>query len=111
MFTAFPILYPSGLLLGANPVFLAGAILSGAIFGYNVGPISDTTIASVSTQTYTRKEGTADVAGAVASRMRYALVAALAATVCFAIFGGSGAETNAAEGRGHSGAVQQSQRA
>ena len=97
MFTAFPILYPSGLLLGANPVFLAGAILSGAIFGVNVGPISDTTIASVSTQTYTRKEGTADVAGAVASRMRYALVAALAATVCFAIFGGSGAETNAAE--------------
>lgn len=92
MFTAFPILYPSGLLLGANPVFLAGAILSD-----NVGPISDTTIASVSTQTYTRKEGTADVAGAVASRMRYALVAALAATVCFAIFGGSGAETNAAE--------------
>ena len=97
MFTAFPILYPSGLLLGANPVFLAGAILSGAIFGDNLAPISDTTIASVSTQTYTRKEGTADVAGAVASRMRYALVAALAATVCFAIFGGSGAETNAAE--------------
>lgn len=97
MFTAFPILYPSGLLLGANPVFLAGAILSGAIFGDNVGPISDTTIASVSTQTYTRKEGTADVAGAVASRMKYALIAALAATVCFVIFGGSGAETNAAE--------------
>lgn len=44
MFTAFPILYPSGLLLGADPVFLAGAILSGAIFGDNVGPISDTTI-------------------------------------------------------------------
>ena len=97
MFTAFPILYPSGLLLGANPVFLAGAILSGAIFGAHEGPISATTIASVSTQTYTRKEGTADVAGAVASRMRYALVAALAATVCFVIFGGSGAETNAAE--------------
>lgn len=92
MFTAFPILYPSGLLLGANPVFLAGAI-----FGDNVGPISDTTIASASTQTYTRKEGTADVAGVVGSRMKYALVAALAATVCFVIFGGSGAETNAAE--------------
>lgn len=97
MFTAFPILYPSGLLLGANHVFLAGAILSGAIFGDNVGPISDTTIASASTQTYTRKEGTADVAGVVGSRMKYALVAALAATVCFVIFGGSGAETNAAE--------------
>ena len=80
MFTAFPILYPSSLLLGANPVFLAGAILSGAIFGDNVGPISDTTIASVSTQTYTRKEGTAENP---AEKKK--------------IFGGSGAETNAAE--------------
>ena len=34
----------------ADPVFLAGAILSGAIFGDNVGPISDTTIASATTQ-------------------------------------------------------------
>ena len=62
MFTAFPILYPSGLLLGADPVFLAGAILSGAIFGDNVGPISDTTIASASTQEYANKPGVADVA-------------------------------------------------
>lgn len=37
------------------------------------------------------------MAGVVGSRMKYALVAALAATVCFVIFGGSGAETNAAE--------------
>ena len=97
MFTAFPILYPSGLLLGADPVFLAGAILSGAIFGDNVGPISDTTIASASTQEYTNKPGVADVAGVVGSRMKYALVAAAAATVCFALFGGSGSAINAAE--------------
>lgn len=97
MFTAFPILYPSGLLLGADPVFLAGAILSGAIFGDNVGPISDTTIASASTQEYTNKPGVADVAGVVGSRMKYALVAAAAATVCFALFGGSGSDINAAE--------------
>ena len=97
MFTAFPILYPSGLLLGADPVFLAGAILSGAIFGDNVGPISDTTIASASTQEYTNKPGVADVAGVVGSRMKYTLVAAAAATVCFALFGGSGSAINAAE--------------
>ena len=54
LFTGFPILYPSGILLGAHPVFLAGAILSGAIFGDNVAPISDTTIASASTQEYTK---------------------------------------------------------
>lgn len=97
MFTAFPILYPSGLLLGAHPVFLAGAILSGAIFGDNVGPISDTTIASASTQAYTKREGVADIGGVVASRLKYALVAAAFAVVCFAIFGGSGNSIQAAE--------------
>ncbi len=97
MFTAFPILYPSGLLLGANPVLLAGAILSGAIFGDNVGPISDTTIASATTQTYTRKEGVADIAGVVSTRLKYALVAAAAAAVLFAIFGGSNAVVNSTE--------------
>ena len=32
LFSAFPILYPSGVLLGSDPILLAGAILSGAIF-------------------------------------------------------------------------------
>lgn len=36
-------------------------------------------------------------AGVVGSRMKYALVAAAAATVCFALFGGSGSDINAAE--------------
>lgn len=36
-------------------------------------------------------------AGVVGSRMKYALVAAAAATVCFALFGGTGADVNAAE--------------
>lgn len=87
LFTAFPILYPSGLLLGSSPVFLAGAILSGAIFGDNVGPISDTTIASASTQEYQNKEGVADIAGVVGTRLKYALVAAAAAIIGFFILG------------------------
>ena len=36
-------------------------------------------------------------AGVVGSRMKYALVAAAAATICFALFGGSGSAINAAE--------------
>ena len=90
LFTAFPILYPSGILLGANPIMLAGAILSGAIFGDNVAPISDTTIASAATQEYTKKDGVAEIGGVVATRMKYALVAAAVALVLFVIFGGSG---------------------
>ncbi|GIN57916.1 hypothetical protein J8TS2_22350 [Lederbergia ruris] len=33
LFTCFPIFYPAGVLLGCDPAFLAGAIVSGAIFG------------------------------------------------------------------------------
>ena len=88
LFSCFPILYPAGVLLGADPLFLAGAILSGAMFGDNIGPISDSTIASASTQEYTRRSGRADIAGVVKSRMRYALVGAGIAIIGFFIFGG-----------------------
>ncbi len=89
LFSAFPILYPSGILLGADPVLLAGAILGGAIFGDNVAPVSDTTIASASSQTYKYRKGCADIGGVVATRMKYALVAAAFALICFAVFGGA----------------------
>lgn len=67
-----PILYPAGGALGADPVWLIGAILGGATFGDNVSPVSDTTIASASTQG-------ADLGGMARSRMRYALPAAAVA--------------------------------
>lgn len=90
LFSAFPILYPSGILLGAHPLYLAGAILSGAIFGDNVAPISDTTIASAASQHYKNKSGTADIGGVVMTRMKYALVAMGIACVLFYIFGNAG---------------------
>ena len=90
LFSGFPILYPSGILLGADPLILAGAILSGAIFGDNVAPISDTTIASATSQSYVNRKGTADIGGVVATRMKYALVAGLIACVLFYILGGNG---------------------
>ena len=97
LFSCFPILYPSGILLGAHPLYLAGAILSGAIFGDNVGPISDTTIASAASQHYKNKSGTADIAGVVSTRMKYALVAALFACILFFIFGSAGTADIAGE--------------
>jgi len=90
LFSGFPIFYPSGILLGADPLFLAGAILSGAIFGDNVAPISDTTIASAATQSYTKKEGVADIGGVVRTRMKYALVSAFVCCILFYIFGSTG---------------------
>lgn len=61
--------FPAGILLGASPVLTFGAILSGAIFGDNLAPVSDTTIVSAVTQD-------ADIGGVVASRFKYAVVAA-----------------------------------
>lgn len=90
MFTAFPIFYPAGVLLGANPGLLAGAIVSGAIFGDNLAPISDTTIISASTQRFRRKQGVADIAGVVSSRARYALLAAVVSALGYLLLGGLG---------------------
>ncbi len=77
-----PLLYPAAAALGVDPAFAIGAILAGATFGDNVSPISDTTIASATTQD-------ADLGGVVRSRMRYALPSAAAAIVAFALFGGA----------------------
>lgn len=89
MFSAFPIFYPAGIVLGASPMFLAGAIVSGAVFGDNLAPISDTTIASASTQQF-RDDRPADVGGCVKSRLKYSLVAGTAALILFALLGGAG---------------------
>lgn len=89
IFSCFPILYPSGILLGASPVFLAGAILSGAMLGDNIAPISDTTIASAGSQSF-RDGKNADIGGVVFSRLKYVALAAPVAFVLFLIFGGQG---------------------
>lgn len=77
-----PLLYPAAGPLGGDPAFTIGAVLAGATFGDNVSPISDTTIASATTQG-------ADLGGVVRSRMRYALPAAAVALVVFVVAGGA----------------------
>jgi len=95
MFTCFPIFYPAGVLLGADPALLAGAIVSGAIFGDNLAPISDTTIISAGTQSYTKKIGFADIGGVVSTRFKYSFVAGVITFVLFWIFGGNGGVADA----------------
>ena len=85
-----PLLYPPGGALGSDPMVLMGAIIGGATFGDNVSPVSDTTIASATTQG-------ADMGGVVRSRMRYALPAAGVALLVFWMFG-AGAEGAGAGG-------------
>ncbi|MCH7781296.1 MAG: hypothetical protein IH848_10645 [Acidobacteria bacterium] len=75
-----PLLYPAAGDLAANPKMLIGAILAGATFGDNISPVSDTTIASATTQN-------AEMGAVVRSRLRYALPAAACALVAFFAFG------------------------
>lgn len=74
------VLYPAGLALGGHPGILAGAIISGAAFGDNLAPISDTTICSATSQGV-------DVPGVVRSRLKYALAAAALTIIAILIFG------------------------
>ncbi len=78
-FVVIPILFPVGVMAGAAPEFMIGAIVSGAAFGDNLGPISDTTIASSATQH-------ADLGTVVKTRMRYSIPAALGALILFLLF-------------------------
>jgi len=85
------LMYPAGVALGADPVILFGAILSGAAFGDNLAPVSDTTIVSATTQE-------TDIPGVVRSRFRYAILAAIPSLILFVILGAangsSGVEFN-----------------
>ena len=78
-----PVLYPAGVFLGANPATLAIGILSGAAFGDNLAPISDTTIVSAYTQE-------AEMRDVVRSRFPLAITAAAIAAVAMLVFGGGG---------------------
>lgn len=83
IFVVGPILYPVGYLVGATPALLIGAIVSGGAFGDNLSLVSDTTIASASTQE-------ADLGGVVRSRLKYSIPAAVISMILYFILGAQG---------------------
>ena len=92
---ASPLLYPAAASLHADPAMLIGAILAGATFGDNISPVSDTTIASASTQQ-------ADIGGVVRSRMKYALPAGTLALALYGLLGAAAPDGAPTAGLGHS---------
>jgi len=82
-----PVLFKAGNSLGCDSYFLIGAILSGAAFGDDFSPLSDTTIASATTQEV-------NIGNSVKSRLKYALAAAIPSLFIFLIFGGNNSNTN-----------------
>jgi Na+/H+ antiporter NhaC len=73
------VLYPAGVALGVNPALLAGVVLSGAAFGDNMAPVSDTLICS------TTSVG-ADLTKCVKSRFKYAITSGSLTLVAIIIF-------------------------
>lgn len=89
---ASPIFLPFGAALGCDVPLLAGAILSGAIFGDNLAPVSDVAIISAMTQSDNAGRPI-DLGKVVSTRFPFAM-AALVITLPLYFFGASG---NAAE--------------
>ena len=88
LLAAMPIFFPAGVALGADPTMLAGAVLSGAIFGDNLAPVSDVTVISSVTQRF--RNGTpADIAGVVRTRLPYAMIALAVSLPVYAFMGES----------------------
>ena len=75
-----PVLVPMAYALDMNVGLMCGAIISGAIFGDNLAPISDTTISSALTQE-------AELSDVVRTRFPYAALSAAISAVLFIIFG------------------------
>ena len=84
------LMYPAGLIMGADPVWLFAAVLSGAAFGDNLAPVSDTTVVSATTQE-------TDIPGVVKSRFKYAIIAAVPALIIFTLMGGGGSAVDPAQ--------------
>ena len=80
IFIVGPILYPVGYLVGCDPAILLGALVAGGAFGDNLAPVSDTTIASATTQGM-------DIGGVVASRVKYSIPAAVIAAILYLMVG------------------------
>ena len=75
-----PVMLPIGIDLGCDASLVCGAVISGALFGDNLAPISDTTIASALTQE-------SKINDVVRSRLPYSLIAGGISAVLFIIFG------------------------
>ena len=90
MFAVLPIFYPPGILLGANPAMLAGALISGIFFGDAVSPSSQVINTTVMIQHDGQTGEPAKLLATLKQRTPYILAAGIAAMVLYAIFGGQG---------------------
>ncbi len=97
LLTAVPLLFPAGVALGADASLLAGALLSGAIFGDHLSPVSDVTVISAMTQRTTDGR-TPEIGAVVTTRLPYALPALGIALLGYAVLSGDAQSVASASG-------------
>ena len=90
LFAVLPIFYPPGILMGASPAMLTGALISGIFFGDALSPSSQVINTTVMTQ---HEQGTGRPAGMLSvlrQRTPYILAAGAVTVVLYLIFGAGG---------------------
>ena len=90
MFAVIPIFYPPGILLGANPAMLAGALISGIFFGDAISPSSQVINTTVMIQHDGVTGRPADLLKTLRMRTPYILAAGGLSMVVYLILGGRG---------------------
>lgn len=90
LLAVIPIFYPAGVMLGANPAILTGAMLSGIFFGDALSPSSQVIHTTIASQHDPDTGESAKLLETMKQRLPYLLVAGIASAILFLIFGGSG---------------------
>ncbi len=80
MTTVSPVLLPMAVAMGCNPALCVGSVISGSMFGDNLAPVSDTTIASAVSQE-------TSVTAVVRTRFKYCIIAGLISAILYVILG------------------------
>lgn len=90
LFAVIPIFYPPGILLGANPAMLTGALLSGIFFGDAVSPSSQVINTTIMIQHDGVTKEPARLLNTLKLRMPYVLGVGIVSMVLYFLFGGQG---------------------
>lgn len=85
-----PLFYPAGVMLGANPAMLVGAMLSGIFFGDALSPSSQVIHTTISMQHDAKTKESAKLIPTMKERLPYILGAGVVSIVLFFVFGGHG---------------------
>lgn len=97
VFAVVPIFFSPGVLLGANPSILVGAMLSGVFFGDAMSPSSQVINTTVDTQHDSKTGQPADLQVVMKERSPYLILIAILSILLFGFFGANGAKTVSAD--------------